>query len=71
MERALEPKGYLVIGAMESLNGICPQFESKRHLRSVFYQVPDLAAELLAIEVGQGLAAVDVEVEQLQVLLPV
>jgi len=32
---------------------------------------PDLAAELLAIEVGQGLAAVDVEVEQLQVLLPV
>jgi hypothetical protein len=33
--------------------------------------VPDLAAELLAIEVGQGLAAVDVEVEQLQVLLPV
>jgi hypothetical protein len=27
-----------VIGAMESLNGICPQFESKRHLRAVFYQ---------------------------------
>jgi chemotaxis protein methyltransferase CheR len=39
MERALEPEGCLVIGAMESLNGICPQFESKRHLRSVFYQV--------------------------------
>jgi chemotaxis protein methyltransferase CheR len=39
IERALEPHGYLVIGAMESLNGICPQFESKRHLRSVFYQV--------------------------------
>ncbi|MGA2114787.1 MAG: CheR family methyltransferase [Bryobacteraceae bacterium] len=39
LERALEPEGYLVIGAMESLNGICPQFESKRHLRSVFYQV--------------------------------
>ena len=39
IERALEPNGYLVIGAMESLNGICPQFESKRHLRSVFYQV--------------------------------
>ena len=39
MERALEPGGYLVIGAMESLNGICPQFESKRHLRSLFYQV--------------------------------
>ena len=39
MERALERDGVMVIGAMESLNGICPQFESKRHLRSVFYQV--------------------------------
>jgi chemotaxis protein methyltransferase CheR len=39
MERALEQGGCLVIGAMESLNGICPQFESKRHLRAVFYQV--------------------------------
>jgi len=37
--RALEPHGYLLIGAMESLNGICPQLESKRHLRSTFYQV--------------------------------
>jgi chemotaxis protein methyltransferase CheR len=39
IERALEPNGYLVIGAMESLNGICPQFESQRHLRAVYYQV--------------------------------
>ena len=39
IERVLEPNGYLVIGAMESLNGLCPQFEPKRHLRSVFYQV--------------------------------
>ena len=38
VERALEPGGYLVIGAMESLSGIAPQFESKRYLRSVFYQ---------------------------------
>ncbi|MGD1097459.1 MAG: CheR family methyltransferase [Bryobacteraceae bacterium] len=38
MERSLESEGCLVIGAMESLNGICPQFDSKRHLRSVFYQ---------------------------------
>jgi chemotaxis protein methyltransferase CheR len=38
LERALEPGGYLVIGAMESLNGLCPQFEPKRHLRSVYYQ---------------------------------
>ncbi len=37
--RALDQDGYLVIGAMESLNGICPQFESKRHLRSAFYQI--------------------------------
>jgi chemotaxis protein methyltransferase CheR len=35
----LEPDGYLVIGAMESLTGVCPQFESKRHLRSVYYQL--------------------------------
>ena len=35
----LEVDGYLVIGSQESLNGIAPQFESKRHLRSVFYQV--------------------------------
>lgn len=37
--RALEPDGYLVVGAMESLSGVCPQFESKRHVRSVFYQL--------------------------------
>lgn len=35
----MEPDGYLVIGSTESLLGICPQFESKRHLRSVFYQL--------------------------------
>jgi chemotaxis protein methyltransferase CheR len=39
LERALEPEGYLIIGAMESLNIVSPQFESKRHLRSVFYQL--------------------------------
>ncbi|MBZ5728844.1 MAG: protein-glutamate O-methyltransferase CheR [Acidobacteriia bacterium] len=38
IERTLERDGYLLIGAMESLSGICPQFESKRHLRGVFYQ---------------------------------
>jgi chemotaxis protein methyltransferase CheR len=35
----MENDGYLVIGSMESLAGICPQFESKHHLRSVFYQI--------------------------------
>jgi chemotaxis protein methyltransferase CheR len=38
IERALEVNGSLVIGAMESLNGVSPQFEPKRHLRSVYYQ---------------------------------
>jgi chemotaxis protein methyltransferase CheR len=35
----MEGDGCLVIGSMESLSGICPQFESKRHLRSVYYQI--------------------------------
>jgi chemotaxis protein methyltransferase CheR len=38
IEQRMENDGYLVVGTMESLSGICPQFESKRHLRSVFYQ---------------------------------
>jgi len=39
IERMLTPQGCLVIGAMESLSGLCPQFVSKRHLHSVYYQV--------------------------------
>lgn len=39
IQQRLEPDGCLILGAMESLSGICPQFESKRHLRSVFYQL--------------------------------
>jgi len=39
IERLLEPNGSLVVGSMESLSGNCPQFESKRHLRSVYYQL--------------------------------
>ena len=35
----MESDGCLVIGSMESLSGICPRFESKRYLRSVFYQL--------------------------------
>lgn len=45
IEQRMESDGYLVIGSMESLSGICPQFESKRHLRSVFYQVRRAAAK--------------------------
>jgi chemotaxis protein methyltransferase CheR len=41
----LEPDGCLVIGAMESLGGVCPQFESKRHLRSVYYQLTQPARQ--------------------------
>lgn len=37
--QVLEPDGFLVIGSTESLTGICPQFEPKRYLRSVFYQL--------------------------------
>jgi chemotaxis protein methyltransferase CheR len=39
IERIMEPNGYLIIGAMESLNTLCPQFEPHRHLRSVYYQI--------------------------------
>ncbi|RLB81515.1 MAG: protein-glutamate O-methyltransferase CheR [Deltaproteobacteria bacterium] len=35
----LEPDGYLIIGSTESLASICPKFEPKRYLRSVFYQL--------------------------------
>lgn len=37
--QALEPEGALVIGSTESITGFCPQFVSKRYLRSVYYQV--------------------------------
>jgi chemotaxis protein methyltransferase CheR len=35
----LAPDGYLIIGSTESLTGLCPQFESKRYLRAVYYQL--------------------------------
>jgi chemotaxis protein methyltransferase CheR len=37
--QVLEPDGYLVIGSTESLTGICQQFEPKRYVKSVFYQL--------------------------------
>ena len=39
ISQALEPGGYLIIGSTESLAGICSDFEPKRYLRSVFYQL--------------------------------
>lgn len=41
LSQRLEPHGSLIIGSMESLGNLCPQMESKRHLRSVFYQFKD------------------------------
>lgn len=35
----LEPDGYLLIGATESLTGVCSRFVPKRHLRSIYYQL--------------------------------
>ena len=35
--QSLEREGCLIIGAMESLVAVCQQFESRRHLRSVYY----------------------------------
>jgi chemotaxis protein methyltransferase CheR len=35
----LEPDGYLIIGSTESLNGISSVFESKRYLRTIYYQL--------------------------------
>lgn len=39
LSRVLAPDGCLIIGSTESLTGICPRFEPKRYLRSVFYQL--------------------------------
>jgi len=37
--KVMAPDGYLVIGATESITGLCPEFEAKRYLRAVFYQL--------------------------------
>lgn len=39
LARSLETDGFLVIGATESLTGLCPSFESQRHMRSVYYRL--------------------------------
>jgi chemotaxis protein methyltransferase CheR len=44
IEQRMDNNGYLVIGSMESLSAITPQFESKRHLRSIYYQLKSGAA---------------------------
>ncbi|MEO8658921.1 MAG: protein-glutamate O-methyltransferase CheR [Bryobacteraceae bacterium] len=44
--RSLESDGCLVIGAMETLSGVSPQFESMRHLRTVYYRLKGAIAPL-------------------------
>ena len=39
ISRVIAADGYLIIGSTESITGICPRFEAKRHMRSVFYQL--------------------------------
>jgi chemotaxis protein methyltransferase CheR len=39
MANVLAPDGCLIIGSTESLTGLCPQYEARRYLRSVFYQL--------------------------------
>jgi chemotaxis protein methyltransferase CheR len=41
LSQRLEPHGSLIIGSMESLGTSCPQVESKRHLRAVYYQLQE------------------------------
>jgi chemotaxis protein methyltransferase CheR len=37
----LAKDGGLIIGSTESISGLCPEFESRRYLRAVFYQIKD------------------------------
>lgn len=39
ISNVLEPDGYLIVGSTESLTGICPMFEPKRYLRTIYYQL--------------------------------
>lgn len=37
--RVLDPQGYLIVGSTETLTDIMPEFEPKRYMRTVFYQL--------------------------------
>ncbi len=37
--KCMAKDGCLIIGATESISGLCPEFEPKRYMRTVFYQV--------------------------------
>jgi len=42
ISRALDPQGYLIIGSTETLTDIMPEFEPKRYMRTVFYQLKQI-----------------------------
>jgi chemotaxis protein methyltransferase CheR len=37
--KCMAKDGCLIIGSTESISGLCPEFEAKRYMRTVFYQV--------------------------------
>jgi chemotaxis protein methyltransferase CheR len=39
ISKSLARDGALIIGSTESITGLCPEFEPKRYLRSVYYQL--------------------------------
>jgi len=39
LAQVLQPDGYLIIGATESLAGVTDLFVPKRYLRAIFYQL--------------------------------
>lgn len=39
----LAKDGALIIGATESITGLCPEYEPKRHVRSVYYQLKEVS----------------------------
>ena len=39
LARCLAKDGCVILGSTESLAGLCPEFEPKRYLRSVFYEL--------------------------------
>lgn len=41
LKNSLASDGALLIGSTESITGLCPEFEPKRYLRSIFYQRKD------------------------------
>lgn len=39
ISKSMAKDGCLIIGSTESISGLCPEFEPKRHMRTVFYQL--------------------------------